>query len=54
MLKNGQPVAYVQIKNAGIQAMRVGDSFEDLFMVTRIENRAMELEIVGERIILEL
>lgn len=49
---NGEKVAYVQIKGEGLKSLRAGDSVEDMFTVTCIEGRVVELDIVGERVML--
>ena len=49
---NGDRVAYIQIKGEGLESFREGDGVRDLFTVTRIEGSAVELDIVGERVML--
>ena len=51
---NRQPVAYIKIKDVGLKSFRQGEGIEGLFTVTRIDEKIVELEIVGERIQMEL
>ena len=51
---NGEPVAYVHIKDKGLRRCRVGDSVDDLFTVLGINEKSIEITIVGHRQILGL
>ena len=51
---NGEPVAYVHIKDKGLRRCRVGDSVDDLFTVLGINEKSVEISIVGHRQILSL
>ncbi len=51
---NGEPVAYVHIKNEGLQKCKVGDSVKDLFTVLNIGDRSIEITILGHRQVLSL
>ncbi len=50
----GRYVAYMQVKGFGMKRFGEGEGIEDLFRVLRIEPRRVELEVVGERVKLEL
>lgn len=54
MEMNGEPVAYVNIKGAGLKKCKVGDTFRDLFTVLNINTSSVEITIVGHRVILSL
>ena len=51
---NGEPVAYVHIKDKGLRRCRVGDSVDDLFTVLGINEKSVEISIVGHRQTLSL
>jgi hypothetical protein len=51
---DGEPVAYVHIKNEGLQKCKVGDSVKDLFTVLNINDNSIEITILGHRQILSL
>ena len=51
---NGEPIAYVHIKDKGLRKCRVGDSVDDLFTVLGINEKSIEISIVGHRQILSL
>lgn len=51
---NGEPVAYVHIKDKGLRKCRVGDCVDDLFTVIDINEKSIEITIVGHREILSL
>ena len=51
---NGEQVAYVHIKNEGLQKCKVGDSVKDLFTVLTINDKSIEIAILGHRQILSL
>ncbi len=51
---NGEPVAYVHIKGKGLRRCEVGDSVDDLFTVLSINEKSIEITIVGHRQILSL
>lgn len=51
---NGEPVAYVHIKNEGLQKCKVGDSVKDLFTVLNINDGSIEITILGHRQVLSL
>jgi hypothetical protein len=51
---NGEPVAYVHIKDKGLRRCRVGDCIDDLFTVIGINEKSIEITIVGHRQILSL
>lgn len=51
---NGEPVAYLHIKDTGLRKCRVGDSVDDLFTVIGINEKSIEITIVGHRQILSL
>jgi hypothetical protein len=50
----GVPTAYIEIKGEGMKGFRVGDGVEDLFTVTRIEGRNVEVRIAGEIALLRI
>ncbi len=52
--RDGQPVAYINVKGMGMKPYAVGEGVDDLFEVTRIENGKVEVEITGERLELEM
>jgi hypothetical protein len=52
--RGGELTAYINVKGLGMASYKVGDRVEELFKVTRIEDRRVELEIAGERVELEL
>ena len=54
MDREGQRVAYISIKGLGMKPYKVGDEVEELFKVTRIDPRKVEVEITGERLELEM
>jgi len=54
MVRDDELIAYIRIKDIGLRPFRVGDRIEELFAVTRIDPRSVELEIAGERIRLDL
>ena len=51
---NGEPVAYVDIKGVGLKKCKIGDSINDLFTVLNINEKSVEITIVGHREILNL
>lgn len=51
---NNEPVAYVNVKNAGLKRCRVGESVDDLFTVLNIHAESIEISIVGHRVTLSL
>lgn len=51
---NGEPVAYVHIKDKGLYKCKVGDTVDDLFTVVVINEKSIEITIVGHRQILSL
>jgi len=51
---DGHQVAYLKIKGVGMRPFQVGDHVEEMFAVTRIDDRTVELEVAGERIELDL
>lgn len=51
---NGEPVAYVSIKGIGLKKCKVGDSVNDLFTVLNINEKSIEITVVGHRQILSL
>lgn len=51
---NGEPVAYVHIKDKGLRKCRIGDSVDDLFTVLGINEKNIEISIVGHRETLSL
>ncbi len=51
---NGEPVAYVSIKGIGLKKCKVGDSVSDLFTVLNINEKSIEITVVGHRQILSL
>ena len=51
---NGEPVAYVNIKGVGLKKCKAGDSVNDLFTVTNIYEKSIEITIVGHKTILSL
>lgn len=51
---NGEPVAYVNIKNVGLKRCRVGESVADLFTVLNIYPKSVEISIVDHRTTLGL
>lgn len=51
---NGEPVAYVSIKGVGLKKCKVGDSVNDLFTVLNINEKSIEITVVGHRQILSL
>ena len=54
MEMNGEPVAYVNIKNAGLKKCKVGDSVNDLFKVLNINKKSIEVTIVDHKVTLSL
>ena len=54
MEMNGEPVAYIQVKDLGLKRCRVGDSVEDLFKVLRIQKKSVEIAIVDHSVTLSL
>jgi hypothetical protein len=46
---DGQLVAYISVKGFGMRCFRQGDGIEDLFKITRMARKAVEMEIAGER-----
>jgi hypothetical protein len=54
MLRNDERVAYIKVQGLGLRAFREGDSVDEMFKVTLIERDRVELDIVGERVILEM
>ncbi len=51
---NGEPAAYVYIEGEGLQMCRVGDSVKDLFTVLGINEKTVEISIIGHKQILRL
>lgn len=51
---NGEPVAYVKIKGEGLEQCRIGDSVDDLFTVLSIDEKSIEISIIGHRQTLKL
>ena len=51
---NGEPVAYVNIKNSGMKKCKVGDSVNDLFTVLNINKKSIEVTIVDHKVTLSL
>jgi len=51
---NGEPIAYVNIKGAGLKKCKVGDSVKDLFTVVNIREKSIEISIVGHKEVLNL
>lgn len=51
---NGQPVAYINIENAGMKRCRAGDTVANLFTVVRIHEKSVDLTIVGHPVTLSL
>jgi hypothetical protein len=51
---NGEPVAYVNVKGEGMKKCRIGDSINDLFTVLNINEKNIEITIIGHRQILSL
>ncbi|MHC4475947.1 MAG: hypothetical protein ACYTEL_09885 [Planctomycetota bacterium] len=51
---NGEPVAYINIENAGLMKCKEGDSVNDLFEVLSIDERSVETTIVGHKVTLTL
>lgn len=47
-------VAYIQVKGFGLKRLREGEGVQELFRVLRIGPKAVELDVVGERMKLEL
>lgn len=54
MEMNGEPVAYVNIKGAGLKKCKVGDSVSDLFTVLNINKKSIEVTIVDHKVTLSL
>jgi hypothetical protein len=54
MERDGEPVAYINVRGLGMKAYRLGDDEPNVFKVMVIRDRSVELEIVGERVELEL
>lgn len=54
MEMNGEPVAYVNIKGAGLKKCKVGDSVSDLFTVLNINKKSIEITIVDHKVTLSL
>ena len=52
--RGGELTAYIHVKGLGMSSYRAGDGVEELFKVTRIEEKRVEVEIAGERVELEL
>jgi len=52
--RDGQPVAYINIRGMGMRPYEVGEGVDEMFEVTRIENGKVEVEITGERLELEM
>jgi len=50
----GEPVAYINIKGTGLKKCGVGDSVGDLFTVLNINERSVEIKIVGHKVTLTL
>jgi hypothetical protein len=51
---NGEPVAYVNIKGIGLRKCAAGDSVDDLFTVININEKSIEITIVGHKTVLSL
>jgi len=51
---DGEPIAYVNVKNMGIKKCRVGESVADLFTVLNIYPKSIEISIVDHRVTLSL
>ena len=51
---NGEPVAYVNIKGIGLRKCAAGDSVDDLFTVININEKSIEITIVGHTTVLSL
>lgn len=49
-----QPVAYIQIKDAGLERCKVGDSVRDLFTILDIHPKSVDLNILDHRVTLSL
>jgi hypothetical protein len=54
MEMNGEPVAYINIKNSGLKKCKVGDSINDLFKVLNINKKSVEVTIVDHKVTLSL
>jgi hypothetical protein len=54
MEQDGEPVAYINIKDMGMRAFHAGDSVEDMFTIRSVKSRSVVLDIIGEIIELEL
>ena len=50
----GGYVAYIHVKGFGLKRFREGEGIEEMFRVTRIQARRVELDVAGERMKLEL
>ncbi len=49
---NGQKVAYIKIKSVGLKKCILGETVEDMFTVVDIQNRRVELKIIGHSVVL--
>jgi hypothetical protein len=49
---NGQQVAYVKINNVGLRKCAIGETVEDMFTVLDIQEKRVEVSIIGHTIVL--
>ena len=49
---NGQRVAYIKIKSVGLRKCVVGETVEDMFTVIDINDKRVDLKIIGHNIVL--
>ncbi len=54
MQLDGEPVAYVHVENNGLKKCHVGQSVEDLFTVTAIGDKSIEITIIEHPVTLSL
>ena len=54
MQMNGQPVAYIHIKDAGLKCCVVGEAVGDLFTVLQIRDKSVDVSILEHRVTLSL
>jgi len=51
---SGEPVAYINIKGAGLKKCAVGECVEGLFTVVSINKRSVETTIIGHKVVFTL
>jgi hypothetical protein len=54
MEMNGQPVAYIHLKDGGLKRCRIGDSVDDLFTVLDIGPKSVDVSILEHKVKLNL